>query len=262
MQAPNLLNILTPTNIIIYMLVLTRVSGLMNSAPFFSSLSAPMNIKVLFCASIAFLMYPIIFVSKDFILPHSMPEFIILLLIEYLVGFLIGFLANLVIEGVRMSGSILSIQMGLSMSEALDPATGVQSNEISRIYVYLAILIFLSTGAYQMLFISLFDSFKAVPMGFFPVFDAGFINGMLTLFAQLFKIAFGVALPIFAVLFITDMLLGMMSKMMPQMNIFMAALPVKMYIGYFLIISFLSGTAIYLQGVIKNYIQAIGLLFT
>ena len=262
MQTPSLLNILTPANIIIYMFVFTRVSGLVNSAPFFSSINAPMSVKLWFSATIAFILYPIVFVSKNFIIPHSMPEMIIILTAEYLIGFLIGFLANLVIEGVRMSGSILSVQMGLSMSEALDPATGVSSNEISRIYVYLTLLIFISTGAYQMLFISLSDSFSSIPVGVFSLFDTNMINGIMALFAQLFKIAFAIALPIFAVLLISDMLLGMMSKMMPQMNIYMVALPIKMYIGYFLMLAFLSGTSVYLHGTIKNYIQAIGLLFT
>ena len=262
MQTPSLINLLTPVNVIIYMLVFTRISGLINSAPFFSNINAPMPVKIWFSATVAFILYPIIYVNKNFIIPHSMPEIIILLTAEYLIGFLIGFLANLVIEGVRMSGSVLSVQMGLSMSEALDPATGVTSNEISKIYVYLAILIFIATGAYQMLFMSLFDSFSAIPMGIFPIFDSNIISGILALFTQLFKIAFGVALPIFAVLLISDMLLGVMSKMMPQMNIYMVALPVKMYIGYFLMLAFLSGTSVYIQGVIKNYIQAIGLLFT
>ncbi|MBQ8475622.1 flagellar biosynthetic protein FliR [bacterium] len=261
-QTPNLLNLLSAYNIVIFMLVFTRISGFINSAPLFSTLPMPMPVKAWFCAAIAFILYPIIYVSKSYIMPHSMPEFFILLLIEFFVGFLIGFLANLVIEGVRMTGSILSIQMGLSMSQALDPATGVSSTEISRIYVYLALLVFLATGAYQVLFISLFDSFSAIPMGVFPALSADMVNGFMVLFAQLFKIAFGIALPIFAVLLISDILLGMMNKMMPQMNIYMVALPVKIYIGYFLIIAFLSGTSVYMQGVIKNYIQAINLLFT
>ena len=262
MQASGLISLLTPVNIIVYMLVFTRLSGFMNSAPFFSSIQAPAMVKLWFSATIAFLIYPIILQSKNFIIPHSMPELIILLIIEFLVGFLIGFLANLVFEGVRMSGSILSIQMGLSMSEALDPATGIQSNEISRIYIYLALIIFLTTGAYQILFISLFDSFSAIPIGVFPLFDGTMVKGILTLFTQLFKIGFGIALPIFAVLLISDMLLGLMSKMMPQMNIFMVALPVKMYIGFFLMMAFLTGSAAFIQSTIQNYIQAIGLLFT
>ena len=54
-----------------------------------------------------------------------MAEFIILIAFEFLIGYLIGFLANLIFEGVRMTGNIIAIQTGLSMSEALDPATGI-----------------------------------------------------------------------------------------------------------------------------------------
>lgn len=261
-SAPTLLNLLSAGNIIIFMLVLTRVSGLIITAPFFSTINAPILAKIWFCATVAFLMYPVVFVSKAYIAPHNMPEFIILLAIEFFVGALIGFIANLLIEGVRMCGNIISIQMGLSMSEALDPATGVSSPEISRFYVYLTVIIFLMTGAYQSMFIALFDSFKAVPMGLLPIFEPQMIKAILVLFGQLFKIAFGLALPIYSVLLISDMLLGIMSKTMPQMNIYMVALPIKMYIGFFLILGFLSLTSSYLGGVIENYMQAIGLLFS
>ena len=191
-----------------------------------------------------------------------MAEFIILIAFEFLIGYLIGFISNLILEGVRMAGSILSIQTGLSMSEALDPATGVSAPEISRIYVYLAILVFLATGAYQFLFMVLFGSFSGIPIGTFPLFDSSAISSVLLLFGQIFKVAFGVVLPIFSVLLISDILLGISSKMMPQMNIYMVALPVKIYIGLFLILAFLSATNTYLQGVIKNYIQALSLIFT
>ena len=113
-----------------------------------------------------------------------------------------------------------------------------------------------------MLFMAVFGSFNGLPIGNIPIFDSQFVNSMLILFGQVFKIAFGVALPVFSVLLISDLLLGMMSKMMPQMNIYMVAIPIKIYIGLFLILAFLSATNVYLQGVIQNYIQAIGLIFT
>ena len=261
-QAPNLLNLLSAYNITIFMLIFTRLTGMIQNAPFFSSLQAPMMVKIWFCATVAFLIYPLVFASKMYIMPKNMAEFIILIAFEFLIGYLIGFISNLILEGVRMAGSILSIQTGLSMSEALDPATGVSAPEISRIYVYLAILVFLATGAYQFLFMVLFGSFSGIPIGTFPLFDSSAISSVLLLFGQIFKVAFGVVLPIFSVLLISDILLGISSKMMPQMNIYMVALPVKIYIGLFLILAFLSATNTYLQGVIKNYIQALSLIFT
>lgn len=259
---PNLLNLLSPYNIVLYMLVFTRLTGMIQSAPFFNSLNAPMMTKLWFGAISAFIMYPLVYASKAYIMPRSMPEFIILIVFEFAIGYLIGFVANLILEGVRMSGNILSIQTGLSMSEALDPATGISSNEISRIYIYLTTLVFLAIGAHQFLFMALFGSFNSIPIGNFILFNSQVVGSLMILFAQIFKIAFGIALPIFSVLLIVDILLGLMSKMMPQMNIYMVALPVKIYIGLFLILAFLSATNSYLRGVIENYMQALSLLFT
>jgi len=261
MLQPSLLNLLSPYNIVIFMLVFTRLAGMIQTAPFFSAIKAPNMTKIWFGAVVAFIMYPLVHASKNYVMPHNMMEFLILIAFEFLIGYLIGFIANLIFEGIRMAGNIFSIQMALSMSEALDPATGVSSNEISKLYIYLATLVFLATGAYQMLFASIFGSFSALPIGNFPLFDSQVINSMMVLFAQIFKTAFGVALPIFSVLLISDILLGMMSKMMPQMNIYMVAIPVKIYIGLFLILAFLSATNTYFQEVIQNYMQAIGLLF-
>lgn len=261
-QTPNLLNLLSPNNIVVYMLVFTRITGMLQSAPFFSTVKSPTMTKLWFGALCAFIMYPLVHATKTYVTPKNMTEFMILIVFEFLIGYLIGFIANLILEGARMTGNILSIQTGLSISEALDPATGVSSNEISRIYIYLATLIFLGTGAYQFLFIALFGSFNSIPIGTFLFFDNNIIQSILILFGQLFKIGFGIALPIFAVLLILDVLLGMMNKMMPQMNIYMVALPIKIYVGLFLILAFLSATNIYLQGVIKNYLEALSLIFT
>lgn len=262
MQTPNLLNLFSPNNIILFMLVFTRLSGLFSSAPFFSTLNMPVITKTWFSALIAFILYPMVHASKSYILPHNVAEFIILLAIEFFIGYLIGFVANLIIEAARMVGNILSIQMGLSISEALDPATGISSNVLSRIYIYFATLVFLGSGACNMLFAILYSSFESIPLGVFVVFDSNVIQSMVQLFSYLFKIAFGIALPIFAVLIACDVLLGLMSKMMPQMNVYMVAIPVKIYIGLFLIMAFLSAVNVYLTGAMGNYMGAINILFS
>ncbi len=262
MQSPSLLNLFSPANIVVYMLVFTRLSGLFSSAPFFSSLPIPVMYKIWFGAIIAFIFYPMVLVSNKFVLPHNVAEFIILLLLEFFVGYLIGFVANLLIEAVRMSGNILSIQMGLSISEALDPATGVTSNVLSRLYIYLATFVFLLSGACNLLFVCVYSSFEAIPMGVFVLFDANVVHTMINLFSYLFKIAFGVALPIFAVLLTCDVLLGLMSKMMPQMNVYMVAIPVKIYVGLFLFMAFLSAVNVYLTGATETYMGAVNMLFS
>lgn len=231
------------------------------SAPFFSSFSIPEQVKALFACFVAFLMYPFVAAKTGLILPHTMPQLIVLLLLEFAIGFFIGFIADLVFYGVRMGGSLLSIQMGISMAEILDPATGEQSSAISTIYIYLATLIFFMVGAHQWLFETIYLTFTAIPIGFAGFFSGEFVQSILILSAQMFQIAFGLIMPIFAVLLVADVLLGLMSKMMPQMNIFMISLPFKVIAGLILILVFLSGSANYLKDIFAQFMHGITALF-
>ena len=81
MQAPSLLNLLSAYNIVIYMLVFTRLTGMIQTAPFFSSLQAPMMTKIWFGAVVSFIIYPLVYASKAFVLPKDMTEFLISTLI-------------------------------------------------------------------------------------------------------------------------------------------------------------------------------------
>ena len=101
-----------------------------------------------------------------------------------------------------------------------------------------------------------------MPVGLEGIFNTGILEGTLTLSGQMFQIAFGLAMPIFSVLLVCDILLGMMSKVMPQMNIFMVSLPFKVFLGLVLILLFLKGSISYLSDVISEYMQAIMSLFT
>lgn len=261
-DAPSLLTLFSPKNIVVFMLIFTRMSGLFATAPFFSTFQMPEQVKIWFCALISFILYPILSAKAHFIMPHSMPEFAVLIAIEFAIGFALGFLANLLFVGVQMVGELISIQMGLSMANILDPVSGESTTVISSLYVYLVTLVFLGLGAYEYLFAAVYKSFFVLPVGLEGTFNFGIIEGALLLSGKMFQIAFGLAMPIFSVLLVCDILLGLMSKVMPQMNIFMVSLPFKVFLGLVLILIFLKGSTSYLTDVIAEYLQAILGLFT
>jgi len=259
---PDLITLFSAKNIIIFILVLTRLSGMLVSAPFFSTFTIPEQVKALFACFVAFLMFPIVAAKTGGVLPSNMPQLIVLLLLEFSIGFFIGFIADLVFQGIKMGGSVLSIQMGLSMAEILDPATGEQQTAVSTMYVYLATLIFFLTGAHQWLFEAIYLSFNAIPIGFWGFVNGGLVQSVLTMSGQIFQIAFGLVMPIFAVLLVTDVLLGLMSKMMPQMNIFMISLPFKVLAGLVLILTFSLGSAGYIKDILVQFMQTVSRIFT
>lgn len=257
----DLIALYQPKNVIVFMMIFTRLTGLFAAAPFFSTFRVPNMIKLFLAALVAFLMFPAVVSSGSFIFPHTAPQLLIYILIEFFIGFLIGFILNLVFQAFAMSGSIVSIQMSLSMSEALDPASGVRTSVVSSIYTYLAILVFFIIGAHIWIFEALFLSFQRIPIASVNFLTPEFVQAIVVMASNVFQIAFALVMPIFAVLLVTDLLLGLMAKMMPQMNIFMVSLPFKIYCGLTLMVFFLLGSTRYMEDVVKQCMDAIKALF-
>lgn len=256
-----LLELLSVKNIVGFILVVTRLSGMMASAPLFSTYPIPTQVKTWLVALIAFIMYPMVSANASFIVPTSMPEMTLFLLKEFGVGFLIGFLANFIFVGVQMAGQVLSQQIGLAMSSVIDPATQSQTPVIGEFYMLLTTMIFLALNAHQWLFAAVYQSFIKIPPGLELLFTPVIVQQVLVLSARMFEIALGVVLPIFCVLFVLEVLIGVLAKMIPQMNIFMVAIPIKIYIGLVLMIMFLSTMGDYIVNLIQTYMVGIVKLF-
>lgn len=257
----NLDVLFSPANIFIFMAIITRISGLFASAPLFSTYPIPMQAKVWLAALIAFILFPIVQYNTNFIVPTSVPALTVILFKEFLIGYVIGFCANIIFVGVELGVNMFAIQMGLSASQALNPASGGTSPVLTQAYTYLATLIFIVLSAHQWLFSALYNSFKSMPIGYTFTFSPSLVEHVITFTAQMFNISLGIALPIFGVLFITDVLLGFTSKMMPQMNIFMVSMPLKIYLGLLLSLMFMRPMAEYIAVLIERFLTQVTLIF-
>ena len=248
-------------NIILFMAILTRLSGLFASAPLFSTYPIPMQVKIWLAASIAFILFPIVQHNTQFVVPNSVPALTLILFKEFLIGFAMGFCANIIFVGIELGVNMFAIQMGISADQALNPSSGGNSPVITQAYTYLASMLFIIIGAHQWLFSAIYNSFKTMPVGYGFAFSPEIIGEIVRMTSQLFNIGLSIALPIFGVLFITDVLLGFTSKMMPQMNIFMVSIPLKIYLGLLLSLIFVRPMAEYMVVMIERLIEQIALVF-
>ena len=104
---------------------------------------------------------------------------------------------------------------------------------------------------------AIFKSFQILPPGYGFSFSGTLTHNVLFLTSQIFIIGIGIALPIFSVLFISDVLLGFVAKMMPQMNIFMVAMPFKIYLGMLLLVMLISPMYSQIQILLEKYLTSI-----
>ena len=190
------------SNIILFMAIVTRLSGLIMSAPLLSTYPIPMQVKVWLAATIAFLLFPIVQHNTNFITPTSVPALSLILFKEFLIGYAIGFCANIMFVAIELGVNTFTIQMGLSADQALNPASGGRSPIITQVYTYLASMIFIALGAHQWLFSAIYNSFKDMPIGYVMSFSPSIVEQIVIITSQVFSLGLSIALPIFGVLFI------------------------------------------------------------
>ena len=248
-------------NIILFMAIFTRLSGLFASAPLFSTFPIPTQVKIWLACTIAFILFPIVQNSTQFVVPNSVPALTLILFKEFLIGFAMGYCANILFIGVELGVNTFAVQMGLSADQALNPTSGGNSPVITQAYTFLATMIFIALNAHQWLFSALYNSFKTMPIGYTFNFSPELVGQIVTMSGQIFAIGLGIALPIFGVLFITDVLLGFTSKMMPQMNIFMVSMPLKIYLGLLLSLIFMRPMAEYIAVLIERFLTQVAMVF-
>lgn len=248
-------------SIIIFILVLSRLTGMLITAPLFSTFPIPPQFKLGLAALCAFIIYPFVIHSAILSAPKDLVSLGILLFKESAIGILIGFSASLLFTAVEIGGQILSQQMGLAIASALDPVTKQNVPIIGQFYLYTASIVFITLNGPHWLFSIVCESFQSIPIGTDFSFSSHISEQLLVFSAQLFFIAFSIIIPIFSVLFITTILMSIIAKILPQMNVFMVAMPAQIYIGLSLMLLLMQPTTIYMSKLFSSLLMTVKSIF-
>jgi flagellar biosynthesis protein FliR len=222
--------ILNIGQVIVFFLILARIIGVFIQAPIFNSRSFPAFTKVVLAIWISFVLW---FVTPlDPQLPQTMELFILSLICEVAIGFTIGFIINLIFIAVQSAGEIMDMQMGLSVATALDPLFGAVISIIGRVTFYTALIVFLLADGHHLILAGLHQSFTALPVGHLPnFFSPAFTVQMIEVGASLWLTAIKLSAPIILMIFLIDFTFGIVSRVAPQVNVFMLGFQVKPSVG-------------------------------
>jgi len=217
-----------------FLLVFVRMTGLFVVAPIFGRRNIPTYFKIGFSFFIALILVNTSAVQaaqyEDNILSYAM-----LIAKEFIVGLSIGFVAYLTFTAIYIAGEVIDMQIGFGIVNVMDPVSNIQVPVTSNVYFIISMLLFLSINGHQMLIRTLYDSFGSLPVGS-AVFSSGLTTGMMDLFGTIFLTGIKIAGPILATILITDIALGAISKMVPQINIFVIGMPLKIGVGIIILI--------------------------
>lgn len=186
----------------------------------------PKVFKVMFSIFISFIISP--FIQAD-IAVHSLSQLIIYALMETLTGLVFGFITNMCFNSLKIAGSLIDQQLGLSMANIYDPNTNTQNTLIETILYWLGVMIFFSMNGHHQLIAGIQNSFNLVKVG--QLILSGNFDYVINVFVQCFIIGIKIAIPMILSLLIAELLIGFISKSVPQLNVMVVSMPLKLLMG-------------------------------
>jgi flagellar biosynthetic protein FliR len=155
---------------------------------------------------------------------------LLILIQQFLIGLAMGFVMRVIFAAFEAAGEIIGLQMGLGFASFFDPQSAGQTLVLARFFNMLAVLLFLAVNAHLLLLGVLVDSFQILPISTQPLSTAGFYN-VAAFGSTVFAVGLQLALPLIAILLMTNLALGILTRSAPQLNIFAIGFPITLGVG-------------------------------
>lgn len=213
----------------IFLLIFVRVTAFIFVCPFFGGRQSPNLLKIGFSLLLTVLLYGAVpFYPPDY---NTIVGYTVIVLKEVVAGFLIGYSVQLCQLIANFAGTIADMQIGLSMVNLFDPNTNEQVTITGTLYSQVLTMMLIITGMYQFILMALVDSFTLIPLNGIAIHPDRMLNAAVNFLRDYIVIGFRICLPIFIITFITNVILGILAKVSPQMNMFSVGIQIKIIIG-------------------------------
>jgi len=212
------------------MLIFLRILALLFYMPLFENRQVPLAFKAGLAMTMSFLLFPRIGPTLP-AMPHTPLAFGLGVAGEVLIGITLGLAVRLFFTGIQLAGQLAGFQMSLTVANILDPISNSQISIIAEINNLVTMLVFLIINAHHMLILALMESFRSLPPLGMSI-SQGVGEYMLQLAGGIFVAALQVGAPLIVTMMITSVALGLMARTVPQMNVFLVAMPAKILVGF------------------------------
>ncbi|MFN3410839.1 MAG: flagellar biosynthetic protein FliR [Exilispira sp.] len=236
----------------LFLLIFIRLVGITITSPIFSSSIIPPQVVIGLMFLIAIVLFPFASQNLNIKIPLDTWSYILLLANELFIGFSIGLFISIIFTTFQVAGEFFSYQMGLGISEVLDPLSEVEVPVISQVFQIFAMLIFISINGIEYEILVLRKSFELIKYVDFSIKISSLMPQVVILFRDLFLISLQIAIPIIVTLLILNITLGIISKFAPQVNIFMVGINIQVIIGFILILLYIPFFSTFASNLFNN----------
>lgn len=216
-----------------FLLCLARVAALVTPIPVFAGTQSSTQLKIGLVVATTLLLFPsmVPYTPK---ITFSTIEFGLMIVNEVLLGLMIGLIAQLVFTAVSFGGTVIGYQMGFAAANIFDPQTTQQLSLMSQFINILALLAFLSLDVHHFFFRAIVQSYAYLPPGQLD-FSHGAIQELMRVAGHMFVLGVKFSAPVLSLLLIANLVLGILARVFPQLNVFMLSYPLNIGIAFLVI---------------------------
>ncbi len=205
------------TKVAVFALVLARIGSLLATAPLLKLETVPVTVRALLAVTLSMLVMPL-YAHLSYTSPWNLLAFGSLLVNEVLIGLLLGLGMQVLFSGVQVAGQIVAHLSGMSLAEISSPSFDGGTSVFTEIFHYVTLAVFVALGGHRMVMAALLDTFQWAPPGH-AMFGESFAQVMVSILQQSFQLGIRAAAPIMIALLLSTLLLGLVSRTLPQINV-------------------------------------------
>ncbi|MDR2904146.1 MAG: flagellar biosynthetic protein FliR [Clostridiales bacterium] len=218
-------------NIDVFLLIMVRLFGFIIILPVFAGANIPLVVKI----SFALFLTAIVFSTGKYgaapVADHIV-GYVALILKEFLVGFITAFIVYMMLSVFLFIGQLVDFQVGFSMVSVFDPVSQIQVPITGNLFYLLVTFLFIQMGGLDAMIYTIARSYEVLPVGSaFLAGNASILRYVIDTVVDYFILGVKFSMPIVGTVMIVDIALGILTKAVPQMNVFVVGVPIKLLIG-------------------------------
>ena len=245
-----------PTNVmLVYLLVFIRYVALIETSTLFSAIYAPQAYRFFFASLLSMASVNSVEITIPLVLFDNWISILIIAIREFVIGAVLGLLAFLPLTALHIAGDKTGTVMGLAMANVMDPMSQSQISIIGQMHVLLGFWFYFHWNGHLLIIQSVIESLRLIPPAGALSFFASNDMSIGLWFQEAFRLAVRMVIPFYCSLLLADVGLGFLARTVPQMNIFVLGLPLKVGLGIFVLLMILPLLVDILYENMERYIE-------
>jgi flagellar biosynthetic protein FliR len=224
--------------VLTYLLVFARVGAMIMLLPGISTMGVPARVRLVLALAIAFALTPVVQSQYPAIAPQSVIGLVILIGQEITAGILVGAMAAIIMSGLQVAGFLIAAQIGLAAAQSFDPSQNTQGAVVGNFLTLLGTVLIFATNLHHLAIGAIVGSYRMLPPGgHLPTSDMAQL--VIQLVSSSFALGFQLAAPFLVFGFAVYAGLGLLARLMPQLQVFFLAMPINILSGFVIMFAML-----------------------